>query len=186
MERDLIRAAARGDGDAFETLMTPYERKIYCLCLRMMGSAHDGEDAAQEAMIRIWQKIGQYREEASFSTWVYRVTASACTDALRRRSRTAQPSLDALREQGFDAADGAPTPEEAAQTGEERRAMARAVASVPEGMRSVFLLRDVHGLSVEQTAKALRISQGTVKSRLSRARERIAAALRDSAGGEWR
>lgn len=177
MESELIRAAARGDGRAFETLMSAYERKIYCLCLRMMGNAHDGEDAAQEAMIRIWQKIGQYREAASFSTWVYRVTASACTDALRKRSREAHPSLDALREQGFDARDDAPTPEQAAQAHETREAMARAVSDVPEGMRSVFLLRDVHGLSVEQTAKALGISKGTVKSRLSRARERIASAL---------
>lgn len=180
MERDLIRAAARGDSGAFEALMTPYEKKIYCLCLRMTGNPHDGEDAAQEAMLRIWQKIGQYREEASFSTWVYRVTASACADALRKRRRETGTSLENLREQGFDAPDGGQTPAQAMEAGERRQAMANAVSGVPEQMRSVFLLRDVHGLSVEETARVLGISQGTIKSRLSRAREKIAAALRRS------
>lgn len=176
MEADLIRAAKRGDADAFETLMGAYERRVYGLCLRMMGNAHDGEDAAQEAMIRIWQKIGQCREEDAFSVWVYRVTASACTDALRRRR--VQPSLDALREDGFEPADHAATPEAACERREERRELERAVSQVPTQMRAVFLLRDVHGMSEAETARALGISKGTVKSRLSRAREKIAGAIR--------
>ena len=180
MEGELLRAARRGDSAAFETLMSAYERKIYGLCLRMMGNTHDGEDAAQEAMLRIWQKLGQCRDEAALSTWIYRVTASACTDALRKRSRQAAPSLEGLREEGFDAADPALTPEDVAQESERRRAMDEAIAAVPPEMRSVFLLRDVHGLSVEQTARALGVSQGTVKSRLSRAREKIARRLRES------
>lgn len=178
MEGELLRAAKRGDSAAFESLMGAYERRVYGLCLRMMGNAHDGEDAAQEAMIRIWQKIGQCRDEAALSTWIYRVTANACTDALRKRSRQAAPSLEAMREEGFEAVDPAQTPEEAAQADEGRRAMAQAIAGVPQEMRSVFLMRDVHGLSVEQTARALGVSQGTVKSRLSRAREKIAQQLR--------
>ncbi len=100
MESSLIKRAIQGDNDAFESLMSAYERKIYGLCLRMMGNRQDGEDAAQEAMVRIWQKLPQYRGEAAFSTWVYRVTASACTDAIRKRSLRAQPSLEAMREEG--------------------------------------------------------------------------------------
>ena len=180
MEGELLRAARRGDSAAFETLMSAYERRVYALCLRMMGNVHDGEDAAQEAMLRIWQKFGQCRDEAALSAWIYRVTASACTDALRKRSRQAAPSLEAMREEGFEPADSAQTPEEAAQAGERRRAMDEAIAAVPQEMRSVFLMRDVHGLSVEQTAQALGVSQGTVKSRLSRAREKIARRLRES------
>lgn len=176
MEADLIRAAKCGDADAFEALMGAYERRVYCLCLRMMGNAHDGEDAAQEAMLRIWQKIGQCRDEDAFATWVYRVTASACLDALRRRRP--QSSLEAMREEGFEPADGGETPEAAFERREERRELERAVAGVPEQMRAVFLLRDVHGMSVEETARALGISQGTVKSRLSRAREKIAGAIK--------
>lgn len=176
MEADLIRAAKRGDAGAFEALMGAYERRVYCLCLRMMGNKHDGEDAAQEAMLRIWQKIGQCRDEDAFATWVYRVTANACTDALRRRRP--QASLEAMREDGFEPVDGGETPQTAVERREERRALERAVADVPAQMRTVFLMRDVHGMSVEETARALGISQGTVKSRLSRARERIAGALR--------
>ena len=76
MERENIARAAKGDANAFEALMGAYETKIYALCLRMMGNPHDGEDAAQEAMLRIWRTIGQYRFESAFSTWIYRVTAS--------------------------------------------------------------------------------------------------------------
>ena len=161
MERENIARAAKGDANAFETLMGAYEKKIYALCLRMMGNPHDGEDAAQEAMLRIWRTIGQYRFESAFSTWVYRVTASCCMDAIRKRQRHEQTERK-----------------------ETRSAIRQAIAAVPEGMREVFLLRDVHGLSVEETAQALQIAQGTVKSRLARAREKIAAELKRRGVGQ--
>lgn len=177
MENERIDRAARGSAEAFEELMGAYEKKIYALCLRMMGNAQDGEDAAQDAMLKIWQKIGQYRGECAFSTWVYRVTASSCMDAIRKRSKRMQPSLEDMKEQGFEPADEADTPEECVEKREQKEEIQRAISSVPEEMRSVFLLRDVHGLSVEETADALQIAKGTVKSRLARAREKIAAEL---------
>lgn len=178
MENEMIARAVKGDAQAFETLMEAYEKKIYCLCLRMMGNPHDGEDAAQEAMLKIWQKLDQYRGESAFSTWVYRVAASSCMDAIRKRGRQTQPSLEDMKEQGFDPADSADTPEESIEKKERREDIQRAISSVPEQMRSVFILRDVHGLSVEETASALQIATGTVKSRLARAREKIAGELR--------
>ena len=185
MERENIARAAKGDANAFETLMSAYEKKIYALCLRMMGNPHDGEDAAQEAMLRIWRTIGRYRFESAFSTWVYRVTASCCMDAIRKRQRHEQPSLEEMGEaSGFDPADGGETPQEQTERKETRSAIRQAIAAVPEGMREVFLLRDVHGLSVEETAQALQISQGTVKSRLARAREKIAAELKQRGVGQ--
>ena len=183
MERENIARAAKGDANAFETLMGAYEKKIYALCLRMMGNPHDGEDAAQEAMLRIWRTIGQYRFESAFSTWVYRVTASCCMDAIRKRQRHEQPSLEEMGEaSGFDPADGGETPQEQTERKETRSAIQQAI--VPEVMREVFLLRDVHGLSVEETAQALQIAQGTVKSRLARAREKIAAELKRRGVGQ--
>lgn len=185
MERENIARAAKGDANAFETLMSAYEKKIYALCLRMTGNPHDGEDAAQEAMLRIWRTIGQYRFESAFSTWVYRVTASCCMDAIRKRQRHEQPSLEEMGEaSGFDPADGSETPQEQTERKETRSAIRQAIAAVPEGMREVFLLRDVHGLSVEETAQALQIAQGTVKSRLARAREKIAAELKQRGVGQ--
>lgn len=185
MERENIARAAKGDANAFETLMGAYEKKIYALCLRMMGNPHDGEDAAQEAMLRIWRTIGQYRFESAFSTWVYRVTASCCMDTIRKRQRHEQPSLEEMGEaSGFDPADGGETPQEQTERKETRSAIQQAIAAVPEGMREVFLLRDVHGLSVEETAQALQIAQGTVKSRLARAREKIAAELKRRGVGQ--
>jgi len=176
MESRLIAQAQGGDAYAFEQLMAVHEKRVYALCVRMLGNPHDGEDCAQEAMLRIWQKLPQYRGEAAFSTWVYRVTASLCMDMLRRR-KDAQ-SLEQMQEAGFDAKDDAPTPEQAQETSDVRTAIAGAVQTVPEGMRSVFLLRDVHGLSESDTAKALGITKGTVKSRLARARGKIADCLR--------
>ena len=185
MERENIARAAKGDANAFETLMSAYEKKINALCLRMMGNPHDGEDAAQEAMLRIWRTIGQYRFESAFSTWVYRVTASCCMDAIRKRQRHEQPALEEMGEaSGFDPADGSETPQEQTERKETRSAIRQAIAAVPEGMREVFLLRDVHGLSVEETAQALQIAQGTVKSRLARAREKIAAELKRRGVGQ--
>ena len=185
MERENIARAAKGDANAFETLMGAYEKKIYALCLRMMGNPHDGEDAAQEAMLRIWRTIGQYRFESAFSTWVYRVTASCCMNAIRKPQRHEQPSLEEMGEAcGFDPADGGETPQEQTERKETRSAIRQAIAAVPEGMREVFLLRDVHGLSVEETAQALQIAQGTVKSRLARAREKIAAELKRRGVGQ--
>ena len=139
MERENIARAAKGDANAFETLMGAYEKKIYALCLRMMGNPHDGEDAAQEAMLRIWRTIGQYRFESAFSTWVYRVTASCCMDAIRKRQRHEQPSLEEMGEaSGFDPADGGETPQEQTERKETRSAIQQAIAAVPEGMREVF------------------------------------------------
>ena len=185
MERENIARAAKGDASAFETLMGAYEKKIYALCLRMMGNPHDGEDAAQETMLRIWRTIGQYRFESAFSTWVYRVTASCCMDAIRKRQRHEQPSLEEMGEaSGFDPEDDSETPQEQTERKETRSAIQQAIATVPEGMREVFLLRDVHGLSVEETAQALQIAQGTVKSRLARAREKIAAELKQRGVGQ--
>lgn len=136
-------------------------------------------------MLRIWRTIGQYRFESAFSTWIYRVTASCCMDAIRKRQRQAQPSLEALGEaEGFDPADGGETPPEKTERMETRSEIQQAISAVPETMREVFLLRDVHGLSVEETAQALQIAQGTVKSRLARAREKIAAELKRRGIGE--
>ena len=139
MERENIARAAKGDANAFEALMGAYETKIYALCLRMMGNPHDGEDAAQEAMLRIWRTIGQYRFESAFSTWIYRVTASCCMDAIRKRQRHAQPSLEEMGEtDGFDPADSGETPQEHAERTETRSEIQRAISAVPETMREVM------------------------------------------------
>lgn len=186
MERENIARAAKGDANAFEALMGAYETKIYTPL-----PADDGQSprrrgrGRQEAMLRIWRTIGQYRFESAFSTWIYRVTASCCMDAIRKRQRHAQPSLEEMGEtDGFDPADSGETPQEHAERTETRSEIQRAISAVPETMREVFLLRDVHGLSVEETAQALQLAQGTVKSRLVRAREKIAAELKRRGVGE--
>ena len=124
MERENIARAAKGDANAFEALMGAYETKIYALCLRMMGNPHDGEDAGRrKRCCAFGAPIGQYRFESAFSTWIYRVTASCCMDAIRKRQRHAQPSLEEMGEtDGFDPADSGETRTGACRTdGDEKR-----------------------------------------------------------------
>ena len=181
----LVSRAVEGDQEALEQLLTEVQDLVFNLSLRMLGTIQDAEDASQEILIRVMTNLASFRGESAFSTWVYRVTASCCMDAIRKRQRHEQPSLEEMGEaSGFDPADGGETPQEQTERKETRSAIRQAIAAVPEGMREVFLLRDVHGLSVEETAQALQIAQGTVKSRLARAREKIAAELKRRGVGQ--
>ena len=181
MQSENLRAAQRGSAAAFEALMGEYEKRIYGLCLRMMGNVHDGEDAAQEAMIRIWQKIGQCRDAQALTTWIYRVTASVCTDAIRRRAKRAASSLEILQEDGFDPADEKASLYAKLDTKERMRLLKEGIQQLPTDMKTVLVLREIQGRSMEEIADILQLPQGTVKSRLSRAREKLCKILSKNA-----
>lgn len=178
----LVKRAQAGDADAFEQLVTPYEGKIYALCLRMMAHREDAQDAAQEAMLRLYRSMANYRGEADFGTFVYRVTTNVCMDALRKRQVRAGESLDAMYDAGFSPADDAPGPEEALVRGEEHERLSRAIDSLNEEMRLPLVLREIHNLSYEEVAQTLGVGMGTVKSRIHRAREKLARML---SGGQF-
>lgn len=182
----LLRRARQGDADAFEQLVAPYEKRIYALCLRMLAHREDAQDAAQEAMLRLYRAMGSYRGAAQLGTFIYRVTANTCMDALRRRRVRAGESLEALYEEGFSPADSAPGPEEALLRGEENERLSRAIDALSEEMRLPLVLREVNELSYEEVAQTLGVGMGTVKSRIHRAREKLARMLTDTTakGGE--
>lgn len=162
----------RRDADAFEALVLQHERMIYLLCLRMTGSPADAQDCAQEAFLNAYKAFGKFRGEANAKTWLYRIAYNACVDYLRRRRK--EVSLDALREAGFDPSDDRlPPPGEAAERAELRRQIGQAVLSLPEDHRAVMILRDYQQLSYEEIARILDVNEGTVKSRLNRAREKV-------------
>ena len=173
IEQQLIDAAIAGDSYAFEQLVQPLEGRIYAVALRMCQNREDAQDCMQEAMIRIYRALSGFKGQSSFSTWVYRITMNTCLDELRRRKARKSTSLDNLVDAGWSPSDETDTPERHAVQSEQRRTIERAIADLPEDMRAAIVLRDIQGLAYDEIAAALDVNVGTVKSRISRARERL-------------
>ena len=176
-EGQLIWKARQGDSAAFEALVTPHEQTMWRVCCHMMGSAEDAADALQQAMLRAWRSLGTYRGEASVGTWLYRIAVSACLDALRARKARPSESLDSLRENGFDPPAKAPDPAASLEKKEEREQVREALNSLPEEQRLPLLLFAVEQKPYEEVALLLSLPVGTVKSRIARARIRLAKIL---------
>ena len=171
---ELVRRARQGDTAAFEALMTAHEKKVYGMALRMTGRREDAADVTQEVFLAVWRALPTFRGESSFSSWLFRLTSNACIDHLRREKRQRTVPLTRLDdedgERPLDLPDPDPGPEERAEQSERRAALRRAVAQLPEDQRAALLLRESGGLSYSEIAAALRVPEGTVKSRIARAR----------------
>lgn len=179
-ERELVRAAAGGDTEAFERLVRTYENKIYSLAFRMCGSSEEASDIAQEAFLAAWRGLPAFRGESGFATWLYRLTSNAAIDYLRRQKKQrGDMSLDD-EELGLDAVDTGPGPQDAAEQMEVQSAVAEGLRQLGEGHRQVLVLREIQGLSYEEIADVLQVDLGTVKSRISRARSALRKILLDS------
>lgn len=177
---ELVRAAAKGNTLAFEELVRLHEKKVYALALRMCGSSEDAADAAQEAFLSAWRGLPSFRGEAGFATWLYRLTANAAIDHLRRTRRQRGDLSLEDGPLGLDAADSGPGPQEAAEGAELRRAVAAGLARLSDDHRQVLVLRELQELSYEEIARMLDIDLGTVKSRISRARSALRRILLES------
>lgn len=172
-ENQLIQRAAQGDAGAFNTLMAAHERRMYAVALRMCGNPEDAQDCLQESMLRVYRSIGGFKAQASFSTWLYRITMNTCLDELRRRKSRPAVSLDGLVDSGWSPSDDHEGPEQHALRTEARAALERSIHELPEDMRAAVVLRDIYGYSYDEIAKQLDANVGTIKSRISRARERL-------------
>lgn len=174
-ETVLIQKSQQGDMDAFEQLLLRYEKKVYTIAYKYMGNHEDASDLAQEALIKAYQSIGSFRGESSFGTWLGRITANKCLDELRRRKRIQVTSLDdevELEEGSVQKELAAPgdTPEEHTMRQETVQYVQSMLNSMREEYRMVLVLRELEGYSYEEIAQQLSCSLGTVKSRISRAR----------------
>lgn len=170
-EERWVQQAAAGDQEAFAALVETYEKMVYTLAVRMTGNPHDGEEAAQEAFLAAWRGLPFFKGESAFSTWLYRLTANACIDLLRKeRRRTAAASLDDEEQEEPAAAGGWGDPAEALERGQQREAVRRCMDALSPEHRQVLSLREFAGLSYEEIAQTLDLEVGTVKSRISRAR----------------
>ena len=173
-EREIIQKVLDGDNDAFGLLVEKYQTKVYNLALRMSGNEDDAFDLSQEAFLRAWRNLGSFQFESAFSTWLFRLTSNVCLDFLRARKRKATVSLtvtdDEDGETQLELRDPAKTPEEALLAAEDRRLLTQALNELPAVQRQILTMRAIDDLSYAQIAEILQIEEGTVKSRLSRAR----------------
>ncbi len=174
----LVERAKRGDVEAFERLISQYEKAVYNRSYRLTGNHEDAGDVAQEAFIRVYNSLSEFRGDSSFTTWLFRIVQNACLDELRKRSRQRVTSLDEtvlvddgeLARQFAAETDG---PEQVLERVETQRAVQEAISALDEEYRVVVVMRDIQGYSYNEIADALGINLGTVKSRLSRARNSL-------------
>ncbi len=175
-EQELVALAKQGDQNAFAQLVESNQNKIYSLALRMTGNPEDGADLAQEAFLKAWRSLPTFQEESSFSTWLYRLTSNLCIDFLRKEKRrkaaVTTVSLDDDEDESppVEVPDQRFTPETEVERRELRTAMSRALKVMSEEHRQVLILREVEGLSYTEIAGLMDLEEGTVKSRIARAR----------------
>jgi len=178
-EAELVGAAKAGDLVAFEELVNRHERQIYSLAYRILQNPHDAEDVTQQAFLSAVEHLAQFRGEASFGTWLGRIATFAALKVIRKRKGLDTVSLEASTEphEDYDTiphpeyiADWRQSPEQLVNRNETQRLLDEALTKLDDKHRLVFLLRDVEGLSVAETAEALQLSESNVKMRLLRAR----------------
>ena len=172
-ENELIERASQGDASAFNELLGAHEQQMYAVCYRMFGNQPDAQDGLQEAMLRVFKALPTFKGQSAFSTWLYRITMNACLDELRKRKNRTSTSLDGLISDGWSPKSDMESPDEHVIRTERARVLHAAIQELPEEMRSAIVLRDLRGLAYEEIADMLNVSIGTVKSRISRGREKL-------------
>ena len=177
----IVRKVLQGDVNAFEKLVTEYEKAVYAIAQRMTGNPEDAADMTQEAFIKAYNSLGSFRGDSKFSVWLYRIATNVCLDFLRSRSRKPTVSLSVEDDDGeeveLDIADESQSPERLLERGLTRDAVRRGLDALSPEYRQILLLREIQGLSYEEIADVLTLEVGTVKSRIFRARKRLSAFL---------
>ena len=167
-----MQRAKKGELAAFETLVRAYERRVFTLALRSTGSEQDAADITQEVFLRAYRSLDSFRGDSGFSTWLYRITSNLCIDHARQAAGGVTVPLDGEAENAPEPVDPdrSGQPEAALENNELRRELDAALRLLTPEHRRVILLRDVAGLRYADIAAMLEVEEGTVKSRLARAR----------------
>ena len=172
---DLVHASKNGDVTAFEELVKRYDRKLLRIAQSVTQNKEDSQDAVQEAFLKAFQHLGEFREDSKFSTWLIRITLNQSVMKLRKQRAAREVSLDEDFQADGDmlpreVTDWAPNPEQLYRTSELRDILIRVLRELSPILRTVFVLRDIEGLTIDQTAEVLNVSHTAVKARLWRAR----------------
>ncbi len=183
LERQHIQRCQKGDSDAFEWLYEKYHRGLYGYLLSLFKSPQAAEDCTQDVFVKLFRQMGSYRFESPFAHWLFRLARNQAFDQMRRNKVRRTESLDAENDEGFSAHERLPgpgdDPERAALKSEKAAVVREAVLELPEAFRVVMVMREWDDLSYEEIAERLDLSEGTVKSRIFRARGLLAKKLKD-------
>jgi RNA polymerase sigma-70 factor, ECF subfamily len=181
-DEEVVRRVLEGEGALFELLMRRYNQRLYRVARAIVRDEAEAEDVMQQAYVSAYTHLAQFERRARFSTWLTRIAVHEALARRRRRERITE--MDAMPETGGELwTSKGPDPEQQALTGELRRALEASVDALPESHRSVFVLRDVEGLSTAETAECLGLSEDNVKTRPSRSRAMLRRELLARAGG---
>jgi RNA polymerase sigma-70 factor (ECF subfamily) len=191
-EQRLIQRIRDGEREAFYELIRPYERRVYAAAFGLLRNEADADDCAQEAVLKAFKNIRQFRAEAKFSTWLIQIAINEARMRRRRGRADLMEPIDNVKNKDDgesytprDFADWREIPSEQLERAEVREKLAEALSSLSQIYREVFVLRDMEQLSIEETAKALGISTASVKTRLLRARLMLRDLLAPGLGGPW-
>jgi RNA polymerase sigma-70 factor (ECF subfamily) len=185
LEKLLIKKSQSGDVESFELLISSYDKRAYNIAYRIMGNEEDAKDMAQEALFRVFKSLKDFKGQAAFSTWLYRIVTNVCLDELRRRKNEKYVSIDSTihtdsGELHMELCSDKETPENIYERVEQRELIKNAIKEMSEDYRSVIILRDIQGFSYEEISVILDCSLGTVKSRINRARTMLRDKLKQS------
>jgi RNA polymerase sigma-70 factor (ECF subfamily) len=191
LERELMQRVLAGETNLFYDLIRPYERAVFLAATSILRNEADGEEVAQEAMLKAFKNLARFRRESKFSTWLIQITINEAKMKLRKDRRHLYEAIE--NGQRSDDGDYIPTdfadwreiPSEALEQAELREALQKALQTLPEKYRTVLILRDVQQLSITETAQALSITEENVKTRTSRARLQMRDLLAPGWGGQW-
>ena len=186
-DRTLVRAAQKGDPNAFRQLVERYQRRVYQHALGMVKDPDEAMDIAQETFVRVHRYLPSFKGDSSFFTWTYRIATNLCLDAQRKKGRLTRVDAEEGDEAEIEAAMDPPShalagPQRQALNEELKAKLEEALQGLSENHRSILLLRELEGMSYEELAKALGIRKGTVMSRLFHARLKMQSKLREYLG----
>jgi RNA polymerase sigma-70 factor (ECF subfamily) len=190
-EAELIRLVCDGNHEAFEELVRPYERLVYVTAISILKNQADAEEVAQEAVLKAFSKLSSFRAECKFSTWLVQITYNEARMRLRKDRRNLYESLDEQKQESEtdywpkDFADWRLIPSELLEENEMREALQNAINSLCPIFREVVVLRDIQEMSIKDAATILGITEGTVKTRLHRARLLLRDTLAPGIDGSW-
>ena len=174
----LIDQAIGGDSDAFSALICRVQNKAYSIAFRYMNSDYDARDMMQESFIKMYRNLDKFNYESAFDTWYFRILINCCLDELRKRKNKESYTLDIIPDgkdepMAVDIPDESPGPEAELISKERQKLVREAILALPEDHRNIIILRELEQLSYDEIGQALDLDPGTVKSRLSRARQKL-------------
>lgn len=176
-EITLIKRSQMGDIDAFEALISDNTRFVYNIALKMLKNKEDAEDISQEALIKVYKNIDSFNMESSFRTWMYRIVVNTCLDHMRKNKVTVlsidKPIITEHNEFQVEIEDNSFSPEELFERKENQKLIIHALNQLDDSFKAAIILRDINDFSYEEIADILTCNLGTVKSRISRGRQKL-------------